>query len=97
MVTVGVEELKARLPEYLRRVRAGEQVVVTEDGRPVARLERIEPTAETEEERMERLYAAGIIRRGSRKGLPPDFFKNRVKDPKGLVLKALLEEREEGW
>jgi prevent-host-death family protein len=97
MVTVGVEELKARLPEYLRRVRAGEQVVVTEDGRPVARLERIEPTAETEEERMERLYAAGIIRRGAHKGLPPDFFDDMPEDPNDLVLKALIEERDEGW
>jgi len=97
MVTVGVEELRSKLPEYLARVKAGEEVVVLEKGNPVARLERVEPVAETPEERMERLYAAGLIRRGEHKGLPPEFFENRVEDPEGLTLKALLDEREEGW
>jgi prevent-host-death family protein len=35
---VGVRDLKARLSEYLGRVAAGEDVVVTDRGRPVARL-----------------------------------------------------------
>lgn len=35
---VGVRELKASLSAYLRRVAAGESVVVTDHGRPVARL-----------------------------------------------------------
>ncbi len=34
----GVRELKAKLSEYLERVAAGEVVVVTDRGRPVARL-----------------------------------------------------------
>lgn len=35
---VGVRELKASLSAYLRRVADGESVVVTDHGRPVARL-----------------------------------------------------------
>jgi prevent-host-death family protein len=35
---VGVRELKARLSEYLGRAAAGEELVVTDRGRPVARL-----------------------------------------------------------
>lgn len=35
---VGVRDLKARLSEYLGKVAAGEDVVVTDRGRPVARL-----------------------------------------------------------
>ena len=35
---VGVRELKASLSAYLRRVSAGDSVVVTDHGRPVARL-----------------------------------------------------------
>jgi prevent-host-death family protein len=35
---VGVRELKAKLSEYLSRVASGEEVVVTDRGRPVARL-----------------------------------------------------------
>lgn len=35
---VGVKELKARLSEFLARVEGGEDLVVTDRGRPVARL-----------------------------------------------------------
>ena len=35
---ISVRELKRRLSEYLRRVAAGEEVVVTSHGRAVARL-----------------------------------------------------------
>lgn len=35
---VGVRELKARLSEFLGRVEAGESLVVTDRGRPVARV-----------------------------------------------------------
>ncbi len=37
-MVVGVRELKARLSEYLARAQAGEEVVVTDRGRPVARI-----------------------------------------------------------
>ena len=36
MTTVAIRELKNRLSEYLRRVKAGERVVVTERGKAVA-------------------------------------------------------------
>ncbi len=38
MKTVGVRELKNRLSEYLRKVRAGESVLVTDRGEVVAEL-----------------------------------------------------------
>jgi prevent-host-death family protein len=38
MKTVGVRELKNRLSEYIRRVRAGEGVLVTDRGEVVAEL-----------------------------------------------------------
>ena len=37
-VTVGVREFRANLRAYLDRVEAGEELVVTERGRPVARV-----------------------------------------------------------
>jgi prevent-host-death family protein len=37
-VQVGIRELKGRLSEYLRRVRAGETVIITEHGQPVGRI-----------------------------------------------------------
>jgi prevent-host-death family protein len=38
MIQAGVREMKDRLSEYLRRVRRGERVVITDRGRPVAVL-----------------------------------------------------------
>ncbi len=40
---VGVRQLHDRLSEYLERVEAGAELVVTRRGRPVARLSAIEP------------------------------------------------------
>ena len=42
-MTATIEEVQARLPEFLDRVAAGEAVVITRDGRPVARLVAEEP------------------------------------------------------
>ncbi len=36
--TVGVRELKTRLSEYLRRVKAGETILITDHGQPVGRI-----------------------------------------------------------
>lgn len=41
MERVTVADLKARLSEYLRKVEAGEAIVVVRHGVPVARLERL--------------------------------------------------------
>lgn len=37
-LTVGVRDLKAQLSEYLRQVKAGETVIITEHGRPIGRI-----------------------------------------------------------
>lgn len=55
---VGVRDLKARLSRHLARVKQGEEIVVTEHGRPIARL--IPVGADTE--RMTALVDAGIVR-----------------------------------
>jgi len=36
-IRVGVRDLKARLSEYLRQVKQGHIVIITEHGRPVGR------------------------------------------------------------
>ncbi len=42
---VGVRELKAKLSEYVARAAAGESVIVTDRGRPVARLTGLDTSA----------------------------------------------------
>ncbi|HLB37628.1 MAG TPA: type II toxin-antitoxin system prevent-host-death family antitoxin [Gemmatimonadales bacterium] len=95
--TAAVSELKAGLSAYLARVKAGEVVVVTDRGTPVAKLVPIPREEDPEMQRLRRLEAQGLIRFPTAK-LPPDFWElPRPTDPEGLVRKALLEERESGW
>jgi len=54
---VGVRELKARLSGYLREVKKGNTVVITERGRDVGR---IIPVAESVEERLQSLVRSGF-------------------------------------
>ncbi len=56
-VEVGVRELKNNLSRYLERVRAGDQVVVTDHGRPVARLTPMDAGTD----RLAELVAAGVV------------------------------------
>jgi prevent-host-death family protein len=58
---VGVRELRQDLSRFLRRVRSGERLTVTEHGRPVAVLA---PWAD-ESDALQRLVSEGRLRRGS--------------------------------
>jgi prevent-host-death family protein len=95
MKTAAVSELKARLSEYLNQVKAGMEVLITDRGKPVARLVPVSRNKDLKES-LVRMEKQGLIRLGPGK-LPKDFWKiPRPEDPEGLVLKALLEEREAG-
>lgn len=95
--TAGVAQLKASLSEYLARVKAGGEVVVTERGRPIARLVPVGFEEGAEWERLRRMERAGEVRLGTG-GVPDEFWElSGVEDPEGKVRSALMEEREEGW
>ena len=96
MKTATVLKLKASLGEYLRSVKAGEEVMITERGRPIAKLS---PTKnhDISADRLIEMEKHGLIKIGSGK-LPKGFWNlPRPKDPKGLVAKAVTQEREQGW
>jgi prevent-host-death family protein len=103
MKAAKVSELKAGLSKYLARVKRGEQVVITERGRPVAKLVPMPPRPHDVEpdewDRILELERQGRITIPEKPGGIPDEFWTmpRPKDPEGLVLKQLLKDREEGW
>lgn len=66
---VGVRDLKNRLSAHLDRVKGGEEIMVTEHGRPIARL--IPVGADVE--RITALVEAGIVR-------PPRATARRLPD-----------------
>lgn len=96
MTTAGIADLKARLSEYLARVKAGDEVLVTDRGTPIARIVPL-PRPDSAGADWEELERAGLIRRPDRR-LDQRFWSlPRPADPEGRVLAALIAEREEGW
>jgi prevent-host-death family protein len=96
MTTVGVAQLKAQLSRYLDTVKHGEEVVVTERGRPIAKLVALGGT-ERAESRRERLARAGVLVLGVQRQRAA-----LRKAPRGSraigdsVLRTLLDERADG-
>lgn len=95
MATTTVSQLKAKLSEQLRLVQAGEEVTITDRGRPIARILPF-PTAHSADESIEGLVEKGLARL-PRSHLPPDFFDAPlVDDPCGALRAAAAAERAEG-
>ena len=61
-IEVGVRDLKNGLSRYLERVREGEEIIVTDRGRPVARLSALDSSVD----RLSDLIAAGVVRPAKR-------------------------------
>ena len=53
---VGTRELKNKLSEYMRRVKAGETITVTEHGKTIGQIVPVKPTVE---ERIQAMVTAG--------------------------------------
>lgn len=93
--TTAISELKAHLSHYLNQVKSGTEVLVTDRGKPVARIVPLSGKTRLRGSCL-KMEKQGLIKLGSGK-LPKDFWAMpRAKDPQGLVLKALLEDRENG-
>jgi prevent-host-death family protein len=97
MKSAPVAKLKASLSEYLARVKAGEEVIVTERGKPIAKIVPLGADQVDVPPHLLEKARAGLIRLGSGK-LPKGFWKMpRPVVPRGAAVKAVLEERESGW
>jgi len=70
MISVGIRELKARLGAYVQQARAGEVIVVTDRGRPVAEMRATEPmgAGRSAAQRYQDAVAAGSLRPPARPG-----------------------------
>jgi len=56
--TVGIRDFKARLSEYMQRVKNGQSIIITEHGKPVGRILPVEMDLD---ERVEVLRKAGLV------------------------------------
>lgn len=89
---VPIGELKARLSEFIARARAGEDITITDRGRPVARLAPLEGGAAVEG-REAALVRAGLARPPSRSLDATWLNERRPRDSAGRSLEAVLQER----
>jgi prevent-host-death family protein len=69
--TVSTRELRTRLARYLRLVRAGKTLVVTDRGRPIAELRPVQRGGDDEEEILRELAALGKVTLASGEPFPP--------------------------
>lgn len=91
MIAAGVKEVKNRLSRYLALVKQGEEIVVTERGRPVARIVREGQESSTIHNALRPLVEKGLVR------LPSRPLESRPRKPLRLSGKPasemLLEDR----
>ena len=87
MITVGIKQAKSRLAAYLRKVSAGERVVITDRGKPIAEI--TQPRAAGNE----RLEA--MVRDGEAfwSGGKPNGSKRRVKIKGRPISETVIEDR----
>lgn len=95
MKRAAVSTLKATLSACLAKVKAGDEVLVVERGKPIAKLVPLSKDGHVSES-LRDLIRAGLVRPGTGK-LPAGFWKlPRPKDRQSRGLDALLADRSEG-
>jgi prevent-host-death family protein len=94
---VKVSDLKNRLSHYLRLVRRGESVLVSDRDRVIARIEPagdLTSTGTDDARWLDDLERRGVVRRGA--GKVPRGWLGRRPKMKTDIVGALLDERREG-
>ena len=91
MRTVGSRELKNRLGRYLKLVGQGETLIVTDRGKPVARIVRIDSSGEagagrSVEEILKQLEAEGHLKLGTRPFRPFKPLRTKGKPASQILL-----------
>lgn len=88
MASVGIRELKMHLSEWLRRVEAGERVLVTDRGRAIASLAPVEPRPQLE-------WVHQLVARGQARwsGGKPEGLARPVRSRGKAASRMVLEDR----
>ena len=92
MSTVGIKELKNRLTYYLRRTKQGEEVVITERGKPIALIQPMQSVERVAslDARLARLAAQGLVTLPTREPLPRVRLAKVTGEP---ISQTILEDR----
>jgi len=99
MIRASVSETKNRLSHFIRLVRGGEVVEIMDRDTPVARIVHVSKSPGNEKGTpwIAEAKRIGLVTSSpDDEGFPPEFFDKKRMPPGKSVLKALIEEREEG-
>jgi prevent-host-death family protein len=94
MRTVNIGELKARLSAHIRLVRDGEEVLVCDRNKPVARI--IPCSVDDASEREQRLIARGVLVPPKKKQRSPVSWPDPPGNVSDEVMERLWQEEREG-
>lgn len=93
MRSANIADLRNRLTQYLQEVRAGEEIVVRDRQRPIAKI--VPFTVDDEDADDAALVAAGLMRKGTGK-LPASFWRTRgPRVPLKVAVGAVSADRDE--
>ena len=90
MNRVGIRELKAHLSEYLRKVKNGENLTITDHGEDIAILQPLPTTKSKTRLHLEKLAAKGIVSLPELGHRKPLGMKNPIKLPGGKLLSDII-------
>lgn len=86
-----ISQIKNRLSAYLKKVRAGESVLILDRDEPIARLERV-ISQDHPADRLARLERAGLVHRAEAR-LDVDQLRRCMPQSSACVVEALLDDR----
>jgi prevent-host-death family protein len=89
-----ISQLKNQLSAYLKRVRAGDSILILDRDEPIARIERVAPE-DGPKDRLSRLERSGLLRRSTAR-VSVEELRAPVPRPERSIVEALIEERREG-
>lgn len=87
--TIGIRDLKVHLSNYVQQAKAGNVVIITERGEPIAKLTPIRPTVK---QRLDELIEAGLLEWSGQRLSP--FTPEVIPHGDRTVADLLLEDRE---
>jgi len=90
--TIGIREAKANLSKYLQSIKQGNEIIITDRGRPVGKIVPLQPGELSLAARLQKLSESGLIEtvhppRAARKPAPP------IPLPDDLAQRLLQEDR----
>ena len=92
MIKIGLREANIHFSKYIKLVRQGKEVVVTDRGEPIAAIRPIFQHKASPEERIAEMEKRGVLKRPSKKSL---VLSRLIQVPGMSISGAVMEERED--